>query len=964
MSTAPFLQSQPDETYAPVEGDSRFIRVEGARQHNLADVDIAIPKRKLVVFSGVSGSGKSSLAFDTIYAEGRRRYVESLSTYARQFLGQMDKADFDRITGLSPTISIEQKTTSSNSRSTVGTITEIYDHLRVFWAQLGTQHCHECGRPVTSMSTSAIVDDILKLEEGTKFMILAPQARNRKGEYKDLFEELRSNGFARARIDGEIKLLEDVDKLDLHTKHNIDVVVDRLIARPESQERVREAVDLAMQTGEGRATVVVPGKTDDDGETYERLYSTERACTHCNIAFPELTHQSFSFNSPLGQCPECRGLGTTPQAESSSFVIDTTKSIAEGALEPLGPDPDTEAGQDFKYADYIGDGWDDLRQAADQADVNLTTNWYHLSDRQKAAVLRGEGVDGYDGVAGFVAWAHDAAPKKSVRDFFGEFMGDRTCPACDGGRLRPESAAVEFRGTSLPDVCGAQIDETTEFFQQLDLEGLEATIGDDLLGEIRSRLDFLLEVGLGYLSLNRGAGTLSGGESQRVRLASQLGSDLSGILYVLDEPSIGLHQRDNARLLQTLEDLRDEGNTVIVVEHDEETMERADHMVDFGPGAGSDGGHIVASGTTEDVRSTEGSVTGDYLAGRRTIDVPGQRRSGDGGSLTIRGARANNLKDVDVDFPTGKFICVSGVSGAGKSSLVNETLYPAVARHVYYKHRSVGDHDAIEGLDRFDKVIEIDQSPIGRTPRSTAATYSGVFDHIRDLFANLPTSKMYGFDRGRFSFNTDGGRCPECGGQGVQKIEMNFLADVYVSCEGCLGERYNETTLRVKYRGYSIADVLEMTVAEAHELLGQHPKIRRILETLLDVGLDYITLGQPSHTLSGGEAQRVKLSKELSKIATGDTLYILDEPTTGLHFDDIKNLLAVINQLVDAGNTVVVIEHNLDIIKSADHVIDLGPDGGEAGGHIVAEGTPEEVARTDTSHTGRFLREMGIGSSP
>jgi len=956
MSTGTLVH--PDDRTLPELPDRQrhhSVRIQGAREHNLKEIDVEIPKKKLVVFTGVSGSGKSSLAFDTLYAEGRRRYVESLSTYARQFLGQMEKADYDRLSGLSPTISIEQKTTGSNPRSTVGTVTEIYDHLRVLFAQLGRQHCHECGRPVTSMSTDRIVEEVLELEEGTKFMVLAPLIRNRKGEYRDLFEDLRESGFTRARIDGEMQKLEEVDELELHVRHDIDAVVDRLVARPETEGRVRESVELALETGEGRCIALVPG--GDDESARERLFSTERACTHCDVAFPELTHQSFSFNSPLGRCPECRGIGTTPQVDPRRFVIDDSRSLTEGCIEAIGPHPETSEGESFNYADQVSDCWGALIDYAEIRGFDLETPWRRLDPELREAICRGDDGADFPGVAPMVADAHDGAKKKSVREFFEEFIDDAPCGACDGTRLRPESRAVRFRDRSIGEIGDLEIDDALEAFEGIELEGVEARVGADLVSEIRSRLSFLTEVGVDYLTLNRAATTLSGGESQRVRLASQLGSDLSGILYVLDEPSIGLHQRDNRLLLGTLERLRDEGNTVIVVEHDLETMRHADHLVDFGPGAGVEGGEIVATGTFEEVRQHPRSITGAYLAGRRSIEVPDQRREGTGESLVVKGARANNLDAVDAEFPAGTFICVTGVSGAGKSSLVNETLYPAVARNVYYKHRSVGRHETIEGLELFDKVIEIDQSPIGRTPRSTAATYTKVFDHVRELFANLPTSEMYGFDKGRFSFNTDGGRCPECSGQGVRTIEMNFLSDVYVTCETCLGKRYNETTLRVNYRGRTIADVLDMTVAEASELFSEHPKIRRILRTLLDVGLDYVQLGQPSHTLSGGEAQRVKISRELAKVATGDTLYILDEPTTGLHFDDIQNLLDVIDQLVEAGNTVVVIEHDLDIIKSADHVIDLGPEGGDGGGELVASGTPEEVARREDSHTGRYLRD-------
>jgi excinuclease ABC subunit A len=961
MTAEPLQRRTADLPDLPSPGKRTHLRIEGARQHNLADLTVELPKRKLIVFTGVSGSGKSSLAFDTIYAEGRRRYVESLSTYARQFLGQMEKAEFDRITGLSPTISIEQKTTGTNPRSTVGTVTEVYDHLRVLFANLGTQHCYNCGRPVTSMSRGAIADQILELEDGTKFMLLAPLVRNRKGEFADLFDDLREQGFVRARIDGEIELLETIDKLDLHAKHDIDVVVDRLVARDKDRPRIEESLDLALQTGEGSALLHVPEGELDDDEPSERLFSTDKACTHCNIAFPELTHQSFSFNSPVGQCSRCDGIGTTPQVDGDLLVIDVNQSVADGALEPIGPDPATEAGEDFKYNAYNDQIWDDVHTIADARDIDLETPWRSLDDEAQRALIDGiPDADGesVDGVAAFVDEMRTGADTSSDRNFFKEFVTPSPCPECDGTRLRPESRAVRFRDTSIADICEASIVDAADFFAEIELDGLEATIGRDLLTEIRSHLSFLQDVGLDYLTLNRAAQSLSGGESQRVRLASQLGSELSGLLYVLDEPSIGLHQRDNKQLLQTLERLRDDGNTVIVVEHDRETMEHADHLVDFGPGAGDGGGEIVGQGTLEDVKAAERSVTGDYLADRKSIEVPDERRQGSGESFTISGATHNNLRDIDVDFPCRQFICVTGVSGAGKSSLVNDILYPAVARHVYYKHRSVGPHDDIDGLELFDKVIEIDQSPIGKTPRSTAATYTKVFDHVRKLFANLPTSEMYGFDKGRFSFNTDGGRCSECGGQGAQKVEMNFLADVYVPCEACLGRRYDETTLRVKYRGHNIADILDMTIGEAADLFERHRKISRILDTLLDVGLDYIKLGQPSPTLSGGEAQRVKLASELAKIATGDTLYILDEPSTGLHLDDINNLLDVINQLVDAGNTVVVIEHDLEIAKCADHIIDLGPGGGDTGGHLVATGTPEEVADSPDSVTGEFLSEL------
>ncbi|QDG50124.1 excinuclease ABC subunit UvrA [Persicimonas caeni] len=962
MTAQPSFKAPARATHGERVFDKDAIVIHGAREHNLRNLDLALPKRRLIVFTGPSGSGKSSLAFDTVYAEGRRRYVESLSTYARQFLGQIDKPDFDYIAGLSPTISIEQKTSTNNPRSTVGTVTELHDHLRVLYARLGQQFCHECDRPITSMSKEAIIGSVLSLDEGTKFMVLAPLVRNRKGEYRDLFEELRQDGFIRARIDGEIVALEDVEKVALHTRHDIDVVVDRLIAKPGKQQRITDSVELALSTAGGRCIIVTPPQGDEKQER-ERLYSTERACTHCNIAFPELSHQSFSFNSPLGMCSDCQGIGTTDQVAPDSLVIDGSKSLAEGAVEAIGPHPESDRGKRFKHAESVKKVWKQLETSAKARKIDLDRPWSELTSDERELVLFGpaekkkKSYKGFEGVVDFVAHAHKKARKKSTREFFGEFQEPAPCPTCDGTRMRPESRAVRFKGRSLAEVGDMGIDEARAFFEEVELEGRDAVIGTELIEEIRERLGFLLDVGLDYLSLGRAAQTLSGGEAQRIRLASQLGSELSGILYVLDEPSIGLHARDHRRLLETLESLRDQGNSVIVVEHDRDTMEHADLIVDFGPGAGRVGGDIVAMGTPDEILESSESLTADYLAGRKKIAVPEERRSTDTPSLWIRGARHNNLKGIDARFPTGTFTCVTGVSGAGKSSLVNETLYPAIARNVYFKHRSVGAHDEIEGLELFDKVIKIDQSPIGRTPRSNPATYTKVFDHIRDLFANLPESRMYGFDKGRFSFNVKEGRCDECKGQGVQTVEMSFLADVYVPCDACLGRRFDPTTLRVKYRGHSINDVLDMTIAEAAEVFDKHPKISRIMQTLLDVGLDYIQLGQPSPTLSGGEAQRVKLSRELAKIATGDTLYILDEPSTGLHFHDISKLLGVVDQLVDAGNTVVMIEHNIDIIKCADYLIDIGPEGGHEGGHLVAAGTPEEVAEVDESYTGKFLRE-------
>jgi excinuclease ABC subunit A len=932
------------------------IQIRGAREHNLANLDVEIPKRKLVVFTGPSGSGKSSLAFDTIYAEGRRRYVESLSLYARQFLGSMDKADFDQILGLSPTISIEQKTGSSNPRSTVGTVTEIWDHLRIMLAQLGEQRCYNCGQPVSSMSTEAIVREIVALPERTKFMLLAPLVRNRKGEFKDMFDRLRKAGFVRARIDDAIYELENVDKLKKTKKHDIDVVVDRLIAKPGNDVRVAESVERGLVAGEGRVVLAVPAQGDQEG--WERLFSRDRSCSDCGISYPELTHQSFSFNSPVGMCPSCRGIGTKPEIEPDLFVVDPDKSLRKGGIAVIGPAPEERGWKSFSAKDDCEPIWESLLALEEEGLVDLDQSWSELDGETKDLVLDGDMDIPFGGVTYRVEKARKKTRKSAARRHFNEFVEDRTCPDCQGSRLRPESRSVFFRDLSAVEINARSIARLGTDFTAVELDEREAKIGAELLAEIRERLHFLEGVGLGYLSLGRSADSLSGGESQRIRLASQLGSELSGILYILDEPSIGLHQRDNVRLLDTLQSLRDRGNSIIVVEHDRETMEVADWILDFGPGAGRAGGEIVACGPLQKIIDTPGSITGDYLAGRRQLEPPAERREGSGDALMIRGARHNNLKGVDVEIPTGRFVCVTGVSGAGKSSLVNDILYPAVARHVFVKHRTVGEVDSIEGLDLFDKVIEIDQTPIGRTPRSNPATYTKVFDHIRELFANLPESRMYGFDRGRFSFNVKGGRCEECKGGGAKKVEMNFLADVYVPCEVCRGQRFNHTTLMVRYRDKNISDVLRMTVEEAHDFFKAHPKIRRILQTLMDVGLDYLHLGQPSTTLSGGEAQRIKLSRELAKVATGDTLYILDEPSTGLHFDDIRKLLGVVDQLVDAGNTVVMIEHNLDIIKYADWLIDMGPDGGESGGEVVAVGPPEEVAKVERSFTGRFLADI------
>ncbi|MCB9521209.1 MAG: excinuclease ABC subunit UvrA [Myxococcales bacterium] len=932
------------------------IHVRGARVHNLRDVDVALPKRKLVVFTGVSGSGKSSLAFDTLFAEGQRRYVESLSVYARMFLTRASKPDVDGIDGVSPTVSIEQKTASNNPRSTVGTITEVYDHLRVLFGHLGKQHCPQCGALASGSTPKQITEAIAALPEGTRYILMAPLVRNRKGEFRDLFARLRREGYTRARVDGDFVRLDELDALKKSFKHDIDAVVDRLIARPGVEPRLADAVRQAAALGEGRVLVRVDGG-EDDGE--ERFYSAHSHCADCGISFPTLSHQSFSFNSPVGWCDACHGLGTHPRMDPARVVPDPSLSLADGALEPL-RNPQTSAQRAFQKR---------LDQALSTAGIDRKKPWSALTDAQRDYVLAGGSVTGR---------ATGRAPRDSVRKFegvlaklekdlaqatsetqqarLGAYLIDAPCPDCDGARLRPESRAVRLGGRSLPEVCADDVAEAIAWATDLRLTGEDALVGDDLVAEVRSRLRFLDDVGLGYLSLARTGPTLSGGEAQRIRLARQIGSDLTGVLYVLDEPSIGLHQRDNERLLRTLERLRDAGNTVLVVEHDQDTIEAADWVVDFGPGAGRHGGEVTFSGLGRDLAGSHGNLTGDYLAGRRLVPIRDEPRAGIGASITVRHATANNLAGVDVAFPLGTLTCVTGVSGAGKSTLVNDILHPALANRLYTDSRPVGTHAGIDGADQIDKLIQIDQSPIGRTPRSNPATYTKVFDNIRAVFAELPDAKIYGYAPGRFSFNVAGGRCEACFGAGVQRIEMGFLADVLVECDQCRGRRFNDATLRVRYRGKSIADVLDMPFDDAVVLFEAHSKIRRTLQTVIDVGLGYLTLGQPSPTLSGGEAQRMKLSRELAKVATGRTLYILDEPTTGLHFEDVRRLLDVLHILVDAGNTCVVVEHNLDFIAAADHVIDIGPEGGRSGGRVVALGTPAQVAEVAESHTGQWLK--------
>ncbi len=939
------------------------IIITGARQHNLKNVTVEIPKKKLVILTGVSGSGKSSLAFDTLYAEGQRRYIESLSAYARQFLGQMDKPVYDSIRGLAPTISIEQKAASGNPRSTVGTITEIHDYLRVLWARVGRLTCHSCGRPVSQQSAQQIVHEIAELSAGTKFLVLAPLVKERKGEHKDVLEAVRKSGFTRVRVDGIVLSLDDEIRLDKKKKHSIDAVVDRLVAKPGISQRLSDSVETALRHGQGLVIVAPEGQP-------EMVLSEHRACPHCGISFPEPTPQLFSFNSPQGMCPDCMGLGTRMEMAPELVVPNPDLSVNEGAVKPLGA-----VGEGTSW------GTDVVRAVAKEHGIDLNKPWKQLSAAHRKVILYGTGgervrvqVRGswgsgafrmrYEGAINSMMRRMRETRSEEMRQYYQKFLSSRPCSTCGGRRIRAEALGVKVAGRHIAEVTALSVAGAYEFFDTLDLKGSEAKIAVELLKEIRSRLRFLLDVGLSYLTLDRPAPSLSGGEGQRIRLASQIGSELTGVIYVLDEPSIGLHQRDNRKLLAALQHLRDIGNTVVVVEHDREAMEEADWLVDFGPGAGRQGGQIVAAGTPGDVMKSKASLTGRYLSGDLEIALPQERRRADGRKLRVVGARENNLKDLTVDFPLGLFVCVTGVSGAGKSTLVNQILYPAVARALHGSDRTVGAHTKIEGLPEIDKVIDIDQSPIGRTPRSNPATYTKLFDQIRDFFALLPEARMHGYTPGRFSFNVKGGRCEACEGDGVKRVEMHFLPDVYVPCEVCHGKRFNEATLQVKYNGLSIADVLERTVDEALVLFQNHPQIRRALETLADVGLGYIALGQSSPTLSGGEAQRVKLSRELSKRSTGRTLYILDEPTTGLHFDDIKKLLRVLDRLVSGGNTVVVIEHNLDVIKTADHVIDVGPEGGDAGGRLVAAGTPEEVAGVKGSYTGRFLADMLPRSAP
>jgi excinuclease ABC subunit A len=942
--------------------------VHGAREHNLKDVNLDLPRDSLIVFTGLSGSGKSSLAFDTIFAEGQRRYVESLSAYARQFLGQMDKPDVDFIEGLSPAVSIDQKSTSRNPRSTVGTITEVYDYLRLLYARAGRPHCPKCGRPITRQTPQQIVDRVLEMAEGTRFQVLAPVIRGRKGEYVDLFGELQAKGFSRVRVDGVVHSLTDPPTLKKQEKHTIEVVVDRLVVRESSKRRLTDSVETALGLAGGLIILDFVELPEDDPHR-ERTFSEHLACLYDDLSFEALEPRSFSFNSPYGACPECTGLGTRKEVDPELIVPDPERTLREGAISPWG------TGQTADYFLRL------LTALGDAIGFTIDTPWERLPARAQKAILYGHDSQvhvryknrygrerayyaSYEGVVPFLERRHAETDSEFSREKYEGYMREVPCPACGGARLKPEVLAVTLGGKSIAEVSSYSIGDASVFLRSLELSERERLIAERVLKEVHARLGFLVDVGLDYLSLDRPAATLAGGEAQRIRLATQIGSGLVGVLYVLDEPSIGLHQRDNRRLIETLLRLRELGNTLIVVEHDEDTIRTADWIVDIGPGAGEHGGEIVVAGTVEDLMAAERSVTGAYLSGRREIPLPRSRRPViPGRELVVEGAREHNLRNVDVAFPLGTFTAVTGVSGSGKSSLVNDILYTALANRLNGARMVPGRHKRVRGVDELDKVVGVDQSPIGRTPRSNPATYTGVFDHMRRLFAETTEAKIRGYQPGRFSFNVKGGRCEACAGDGTIKIEMNFLPDVYVPCEVCGGARYNRETLEVHYKGKTIAEVLDMPIEEANEFFAAVPAISRHLQTLVDVGLGYVRLGQPAPTLSGGEAQRVKLASELQKRQTGRTVYVLDEPTTGLHFEDVRKLLGVLGKLVDAGNTVIVIEHNLDVIKTADWVIDMGPEGGSGGGTVVATGTPEDIAAVPDSHTGRFLAKT-LGPRP
>jgi|688.fasta_scaffold45256_3 excinuclease ABC subunit A len=935
--------------------------IRGAREHNLKDVSLELPRDALIVFTGLSGSGKSSLAFDTIFAEGQRRYVESLSAYARQFLGQMDKPDVDFIEGLSPAVSIDQKSTNRNPRSTVGTITEVYDYLRLLYARAGRPHCPSCGKAVSRQSPQQIVDQILTMPATTKFQVLAPVIRERKGEFVELFSDLVTQGYSRARVDGETISLSEPPKLKKQEKHTIEVVVDRLTAKAESKSRLTDSIETALKLASG---LVILDFVDAKGGDKERTFSEHLACHDCNLSFEELEPRSFSFNSPFGACPECSGIGTKLEVDEELIIPDDSISINDGAIAPWA------GGQSSEYFLRL------LEALAGEMKFSLNTPWKKLSVKAKEAVINGFDYEvhvkyknrygrvrnystGFEGVIPFIHRRHSETDSDYSREKYEAYMRETPCNVCKGARLKPEVLAVTIGDKSIAEVCLLSIDDCATFLKGIELTAREAQIAERVMKEVHARLGFLLDVGLDYLSLDRPAATLSGGEAQRIRLATQIGSGLVGVLYVLDEPSIGLHQRDNRRLIDTLTRLRNLGNTLIVVEHDEETIRTADWVVDIGPGAGEHGGKVVVSGSYEDLIASEESITGAYLSGRKSIEIPEKRRPVDPKrKLVIKGAKENNLKDIEVEIPLGLFVSVTGVSGSGKSTLVNDILYTTLANKLNGARLVPGRHRTVTGIDQLDKVVHVDQSPIGRTPRSNPATYTGVFDKVRALFAETSEAKVRGYLQGRFSFNVKGGRCENCSGDGTITIEMNFLPDVYVPCEVCHGARYNRETLEVHYKGKTIAQVLDMPIEQAHTFFESVPTIARYLKTLCDVGLGYVRLGQSAPTLSGGEAQRVKLATELQRRSTGRTIYVLDEPTTGLHFEDVNKLLGVLKRLVESGNTVIVIEHNLDVIKSSDWVIDMGPEGGFRGGLVVAEGTPEEVAKVSASYTGQFLAEI------